>query len=290
MGYVVASVSYHGSSGFGYAFLDSITHRWGELELQDMEAATDWLLKKPWADKRAFAATGGSYGGYLVAWMNGHVPHGRYAAYVCHAGCFDWTAMFADDAFPGTPRSWARGTGTTRPGGAQSASTFAAAMRTPTLVVHGALDYRVPDARGLAYYNTLKAARRRGAAAVVPGREPLDLKPRNSPPVVRRVLRLAGTARPGRARGALPLNPEVAAGPPRPGAPVGRRLDVGPRAQHRPWSVRPSATARYRAPAGGARNRAVSSRRRLAHRIVTAVGSRSTPSPRRRHAAEPRLA
>ena len=44
-GYIVASVNYHGSSGFGYAFLDSITHRWGELELQDVEAGTDWLLK-----------------------------------------------------------------------------------------------------------------------------------------------------------------------------------------------------------------------------------------------------
>ena len=44
-------------------------------------------------------ATGGSYGGYLVAWMNGHCAPGRYAAYICHAGCYDWTAMFADDAF-----------------------------------------------------------------------------------------------------------------------------------------------------------------------------------------------
>ena len=44
-GYVVAGVNYHGSIGFGYAFLDSITHRWGELELQDIEAATDWLLE-----------------------------------------------------------------------------------------------------------------------------------------------------------------------------------------------------------------------------------------------------
>ena len=44
-GYVVACVNYHGSSGFGQAFLDSITHRWGELELQDVEAGTDWLLE-----------------------------------------------------------------------------------------------------------------------------------------------------------------------------------------------------------------------------------------------------
>ena len=157
-GYVVACVNYHGSSGFGYAFLDSITHRWGTLELQDVEAATDWLLKKPWADKRRVFATGGSYGGFMVAWMNGHVPAGRYAAYVCHAGCFDWTAMFADDAY-----TWhAKELGAwywddMAKIHAQSPHAFAGAMSTPTLVIHGALDYRVPDAQGLAYYNTLKA-------------------------------------------------------------------------------------------------------------------------------------
>jgi dipeptidyl aminopeptidase/acylaminoacyl peptidase len=157
-GYVVACVNFHGSSGYGYAFLDSITHRWGELELQDLEAATDWLLTKPWADKRRVFATGGSYGGFLVAWMNGHVAPGRYAAYVCHAGCFDWTAMFADDAY-----TWhAKELGAwywddLAQIQSQSPHVSAAAMRTPTLVIHGALDYRVPDAQGLAYYNTLKA-------------------------------------------------------------------------------------------------------------------------------------
>ena len=85
-GYVVACVNYHGSSSFGYAFLDSITHRWGALELQDIEAATNVLLKKPWVDRKRIFASGGSYGGYMVAWMNGHVKPGRYAAYVCHAG------------------------------------------------------------------------------------------------------------------------------------------------------------------------------------------------------------
>src|ERR1019366_7641465 len=87
------------SSGFGRAFLDSITHRWGELELQDVEAATDWLRKQPWVDRKRVFASGGSYGGYMVAWMNGHVKAGRYQAYVCHAGCFDRPAMFASDAW-----------------------------------------------------------------------------------------------------------------------------------------------------------------------------------------------
>ncbi|MBL8324846.1 MAG: S9 family peptidase [Rubrivivax sp.] len=157
-GYVVAAVNYHGSSGFGHAFLDSITHRWGELELQDIEAATTELLQRPYIDPKRVYAAGGSYGGYMVAWMNAKLPAGRYAAYVCHAGCFDWTAMFADDAW-----SWHA----KELGGwywddlervqAQSPHAFAATMHTPTLVIHGALDYRVPDAQGLAHYNTLKA-------------------------------------------------------------------------------------------------------------------------------------
>jgi len=180
-GYVVACVNYHGSSSFGFAFLDSITHRWGALELQDVERATDLLLHEPWADGRRVFATGGSYGGFMVAWMNGHVAPGRYAAYVCHAGCFDWTAMFADDAYTWHAKelgAWywddkARVD-------AQSPHAFAAAMSTPTLVIHGALDYRVPDAQGLAYYNTLKA---RGVDARLlwfPDENHWILKPRNS--------------------------------------------------------------------------------------------------------------
>ena len=157
-GYVVACVNYHGSSSFGYTFSDSITHRWGALELQDVEAATDLLLTKPWVDPKRVFASGGSYGGYMVAWMNGHCPPGRYAAYVCHAGCYDWTAMFADDAY-----TWhAKELGAwywddMAKVHSQSPHAFAGNMSTPTLVIHGALDYRVPDGQGLAYYNTLKA-------------------------------------------------------------------------------------------------------------------------------------
>jgi dipeptidyl aminopeptidase/acylaminoacyl peptidase len=180
-GYVVAGVNYHGSSGFGNAFLDSITHRWGELELQDVEAGTDWLLKKPWVDKKRVFACGGSYGGYMVAWMNGHVKPGRYQAYVCHAGCYDWVGMFADDAW-----SWFG-----KELGAwywddmakvhsQSPHAFAKNFRTPTLVIHGALDYRVPDAQGLAYYHTLKALKVDTRLLWFPDENHWILKPRNS--------------------------------------------------------------------------------------------------------------
>ena len=180
-GYVVAAVNYHGSSSFGYAFKDSISGRWGELELQDVEAATDALLKKPWADRKRVFATGGSYGGYMVAWMNGHVKPGRYAAYICHAGCFDWTAMFADDAY-----TWhAKELGAwywddMERVHAQSPHAFAQHMKTPTLVIHGQLDYRVPDAQGLAYYNTLKARGVDARLVWFPDENHWILKPRNS--------------------------------------------------------------------------------------------------------------
>lgn len=180
-GYVVACVNYHGSSSFGNDFLDSITHRWGELELQDVEAGTDWLLAQPWADTKRVFATGGSYGGYMVAWMNAHVAPDRYNAYVCHAGCFDWTSMFAGDAYTWFAKEigadyWADMAKVH----SQSPHAFAATMRTPTLVIHGALDYRVPDAQGLAYYNTLKAKGVDARLVWFPDENHWILKPRNS--------------------------------------------------------------------------------------------------------------
>jgi dipeptidyl aminopeptidase/acylaminoacyl peptidase len=157
-GDVIAQVNYHGSSGFGWAFRHSLIGRQGQLELQDIEAATDWLLKQPWADKRRLFATGGSYGGFMVAWMNGHLPAGRYRAMVCHAGVFDRVATFSADSYPQRPKDLGANWWQDMPRVlAQSPASFAAKMKTPTLVIHGARDYRVPDHNALAYYNTLKA-------------------------------------------------------------------------------------------------------------------------------------
>jgi dipeptidyl aminopeptidase/acylaminoacyl peptidase len=180
-GYVVACVNYHGSSSFGHEFLDSITGHWAEYELQDIEAGTDWLLRKRWVDRRRVYATGGSYGGYMVAWMNGHVKPGRYRAYVCHAGCFDWQAMYADDAYDWHRKelgaAWWDDPARIA---AQSPHAFARHFATPTLVIHGALDYRVPDAQGLAYYNTLKSLDVPARLVWFPDENHWVLKPRNS--------------------------------------------------------------------------------------------------------------
>ncbi len=180
-GYVVASVNYHGSSGFGFRFRDSIMGRMGKLETEDIEAGTDWLVKQPWVDKRRVFAAGGSYGGFLVAWMNGNIAAGRYRAYVCHAGVFDRVATFSADSYLDRPRDlgalyWENPAKVR----AQSPHTFAHRMQTPTLVIHGNNDYRVPDVNGLAYYNTLHA---RGVATRLvwfPDENHWVLKPRNS--------------------------------------------------------------------------------------------------------------
>lgn len=183
-GHVIAQVNYHGSSGFGEDFRHSIMGRQGQLELIDIEAGSDWLLAQPWADAKRLSATGGSYGGFMVAWMNGHLPGGarrRYRSYVCHAGVFDRVATYSADSYVDRPRDLGARYWEDLPKVlSQSPASFAHAMDTPTLVIHGARDFRVPDCNGLAYYNTLKA---RGVDARLlwfPDENHWVLKPRNS--------------------------------------------------------------------------------------------------------------
>jgi dipeptidyl aminopeptidase/acylaminoacyl peptidase len=178
-GYVVVCVNYHGSTSFGQKFLESIDGEWGKRELADVEAGTDFMLRQGYIDRDRLLAAGGSYGGYMVAWMNGHTD--RYKAYVCHAGCFDWVAMFADDAWYWHPKElgafyWDN----PRRVDGQNPRARARRMKTPTLVIHGLLDYRVPDSQGLAYYNTLKAKGVPARLVFYPDENHWILKPQNS--------------------------------------------------------------------------------------------------------------
>lgn len=154
-GYVVAIVNFHGSSGFGQEFTDSITGDLGTKPLEDIMKVTDWLLKKPWADGDRMVAAGGSYGGYMMAWMNGHTD--RFKAMVCHAGVYNWHSMMASDFVRGRERSLgAPPWGDLSRVDKQNAQRLAANYKTPTLVIHGEKDYRVPVTQGFEYYNTLR--------------------------------------------------------------------------------------------------------------------------------------
>jgi dipeptidyl aminopeptidase/acylaminoacyl peptidase len=179
MGYVVVCVNYHGSSSFGQRSMESIVGEFGKRELHDVEAGTDFMLKQGYIDRDRLVAAGGSYGGYMVAWMNGHTD--RYKAFVCHAGCFDWVAMHADDAWYYIPKEMgAKFWENPARVDAQNPRAVVRTMSTPTLVIHGLLDYRVPDAQGLAYYNALKARQIPARLVFFPDENHWILKPQNS--------------------------------------------------------------------------------------------------------------
>ncbi len=184
-GYVVVCVNYHGSLGWGNKFLESNNGTWGTKEHADVEAGTDFMLKQGYIDAKRLCASGGSYGGKMVAWMNGrnNAKKGgdRYKAYVCHAGCYDWVGMFSDDAgymhrYQLKAAYWEQ----PEKVAAQNPLTFTKYMKTPTLVIHGALDYRVPDAQGFAYYNALKALNVPAKLVFYPDENHWILKPQNS--------------------------------------------------------------------------------------------------------------
>ena len=178
-GYVVPMVNYHGSSGFGQKFLETITGQYGKKEFADVEAATDYLLARGYIDRKRLVATGGSYGGYMVALMNGLTD--RYQAFVCHAGCYDWISMMATDGY----RFFAKELGAYHWNNlpkvlAQSPHYHVKRAKTPTLVIHGELDYRVPATQGLQYYNTLKAKDVPARLVYFPDENHWILKPQNS--------------------------------------------------------------------------------------------------------------
>jgi dipeptidyl aminopeptidase/acylaminoacyl peptidase len=179
MGYVVVCVNYHGSSSFGQPYLESIAHELGKRELADVEAGTDFMLKQGYIDRDRLVATGGSYGGYMVAWMNGHTD--RYKAFVCHAGVFDWVAKAAADAWYWAPKQLgANYWEDMKRVESQNPRAKVKGMKTPTLVIHGLLDYRVPDGQGLAYYSALKAKGVPARLVFYPDENHWILKPQNS--------------------------------------------------------------------------------------------------------------
>lgn len=180
-GYVVCAVNYHGSSGFGQKFLSSINGDWGRRELVDVEAGTDFMLATGTIDAKRMVATGGSYGGYMVAYMNGKLPAKRYQAYVCHAGCYDWVSMMGSDGYFWFGHElgafhWDDEARVMK----QSPHHYAQYFNTPTLVIHGEQDYRVPYYQGLAYYNTLRARAIAARLVFFPDENHWILKPQNS--------------------------------------------------------------------------------------------------------------
>ena len=153
-GYVTAWPNFHGSSGFGNAFADSINPDWATLPYQDVIAAADWFAKQPWIDAERMVAGGGSYGGYLTSLILGR-PH-PFKALVAHAAVYNlYTQMGADFSYE-VPRFGPFWTPEQQAVWKQTSPHYGAAnFSTPTLVVHGQRDYRVPVNHGFELYQAL---------------------------------------------------------------------------------------------------------------------------------------
>ncbi|MDP8959425.1 MAG: S9 family peptidase [Actinomycetota bacterium] len=178
-GYLVALVNFHGSTSWGQDFAAVIHGRWGDKPATDVLAATDHLLERGLVDPERMAITGGSYGGYLTAWLASQTD--RFATAVCHAGVIDLLAQYASDITQGRARSlgaepWEDPEAVQR----WSPLAHAKGMNTPMLVVHGENDYRVPATQGLELYNVLKAKGVEARLVYYPDENHWVLKPRNS--------------------------------------------------------------------------------------------------------------
>lgn len=155
-GHRVAHVNFHGSTGWGNDFAASIHGAWGDLPYRDVEAATDHLIGLGLVDESRMAVLGGSYGGYLVAWIVSQTD--RYAAAVAHAAVTNLAGMYASDVTRGLALSFGGEPWTSRAAVDRwSPSSFADGYSTPTLVIHGHRDERVPLTQGLELYGMLVA-------------------------------------------------------------------------------------------------------------------------------------
>ncbi len=179
-GYVVVMPNFRGSTGYGQKLTDDINADWGGRPFEDIMAVADHVAKLPYVDAEKMAAAGGSYGGYMVDWLLGHTQ--RFRALVSHAGVYDLRSMFGETEelwFPlwdlrGPP--WDNADLYAR----LSPSFYAKEFRTPTLVTHGELDYRVPYGQGLQLFTALQLHKVPSKLVVFPDEGHWILKPQNS--------------------------------------------------------------------------------------------------------------
>jgi dipeptidyl aminopeptidase/acylaminoacyl peptidase len=157
-GYGVVMIDFHGSTGYGQAFTDSISGDWGGKPLEDLKLGLAAALKQyPWLDGDHACALGASYGGYMMNWIAGQWPD-RFKCIVSHDGIFDNRSMYYSTEelwFPewenggpeySNPAAYAK----------HNPIDYVNRWKTPALVIHGQLDYRVPDSQGLGVFTALQ--------------------------------------------------------------------------------------------------------------------------------------
>jgi dipeptidyl aminopeptidase/acylaminoacyl peptidase len=156
-GYGVVMIDFHGSTGYGQAFTDAINHDWGGADFDDLMIGLDFALaKNTWLDGTRAVALGASFGGYMINWINGKTD--RFKALVCHDGNND-----EREAYLATEELWFPewehgGTPWEHPEGYAKDEPFDLIKnwKTPTLVIHGGMDYRIVDSQGIGTFTALQ--------------------------------------------------------------------------------------------------------------------------------------
>src|ERR1700674_2771826 len=179
-GYLVVEPNPRGSTGYGQKFIDEINADWGGKPYEDVMAVADAVAALPYADADRMAAAGGSYGGYMVDWLLGHTR--RFKALVTHAGVFDLASEARETEELWFPLWEFRGMPNDNPEvyAAWSPSSFVKEFKTPTLVFHGELDYRVPVGQGLQLFTALQLQKVPSKLVLFPDEGHWVLKPQNS--------------------------------------------------------------------------------------------------------------
>src|SRR5579864_5360536 len=183
VGYVTLMINRRGSTGYGQKFTDEITNDWGGKAYADVMKGVDTVLAKyKFVDGTRMAAAGGSFGGYMADWIATHI--GRFKAIISHAGIWDKFSMY------GTEELWfeehdMQGTPWTSPDNYRKWAplTYAAELgkfKTPTLLICGERDYRVPYTQSLEFFNALQRQGVPSKLMVFPDEGHWVLKPQNA--------------------------------------------------------------------------------------------------------------
>jgi dipeptidyl aminopeptidase/acylaminoacyl peptidase len=186
-GYVVVMINPRGSTGYGQAFVDGVNGDWGGKPFTDLMTGLDYAEQHyPFIDKNRECALGASYGGYMANWILGHTD--RFKCIVSHDGMFDPESAFGSTEedwfnvweFNGHPWDYYGKPDALNPFRKWSPALSAKKFKTPTLVIHSQLDYRLDVSEGFQLFDTLQLLNVPSEMLYFPDEGHWVLKPQNS--------------------------------------------------------------------------------------------------------------
>jgi dipeptidyl aminopeptidase/acylaminoacyl peptidase len=182
MGYAAVMVDFHGSSGYGEAFAKSIIGHWGDRPLEDLQKGWAYALARySFLDGDHACALGGSYGGYMVAWIAGNWAT-PWKCLVDHDGVFDIRLMSYSTDIPGFQQAQNNAATWEKPAKVERFNPIdhIAEWSVPILVVHSGRDDRVPLDQGMGAYGAAQLRHIPSELLYFPDENHWVLKPQNS--------------------------------------------------------------------------------------------------------------